>query len=513
MPIHILAEDSAMTLKDGRYDDGGGLWLIVRNSGKAASYFFEYNGKLVGEKGWESVSVGSRKKTSLALARKRADFCRTLIDRNISPRYWREHERKELRKQDTARLTVAEAVAQFFEFGKRRLWRKPSVVYNKGLLIKKYFQPSAIWNMPVQEIEAAHAAALLEPIWFSKRGSAIVVQTFGYSLFRWLKLNKLHFSENPFDGSRHSPLIELLGGPLSRNSGRTPPEVEDIPLIMAYVRKPPGHSDDVCTTSEAVEATGRTRTSIDAARRRGLFPGAYPWVFRSHPTSLIPVKELVKVFPLRQPLHQHAETPLEYLVLQYVLLTLVRGRMAINLRWDQVNDKRGLIIYPREDHKTGGKTNDEYNVIITPAVAEVLDAARAYQEQHGVKSSHVFVKGLSRTGVDRRFGNKLGDSTLWNTFKALTSCIPGIQNPHATLHDVRTTFITWAVDQEDYPKEHADAVLGHAIKGITNKTYFRNVKYLAQMREIMTHWGKFVLKIQPGFTDVIPIRNQPGVRM
>jgi hypothetical protein len=64
MAIHQLTEDDIKTRKDGRYEDGGGLWLVVRSKGSAASYFFEYNGKLVDEKGWGHVSLGSRKKTS-----------------------------------------------------------------------------------------------------------------------------------------------------------------------------------------------------------------------------------------------------------------------------------------------------------------------------------------------------------------------------------------------------------------------------------------------------------------
>jgi hypothetical protein len=515
MPIHLLTEDSAMTLEDGRYDDGGGLWLIVRNNGRAASYFFEYNGKLVGESEWKHVSLGARKKTSLALGRKRAEFCRTLLERSVSPRYWRSHERKELHKQEASKLTVAEAVSQFCEFGDAKLWRKPQVRKQKRGIIKRYYRQSAIWNMLVQEVEPEHAAAILDPIWFPKPRHARNVQSFGFSVFKWLKLKKLYVGENPFNGSVYSPMVELLGGSQPPyESSREAPEVEDLQLLMAHLSVPPGHGEDVCSTAEAAEATERDCQSILAAVRRGLFPGAYKWAPWGSATYLIPVKELIAVpfFKLQRPLRRNMEIPLEYLALRYVLLTLVRSAMVSNLQRDQIKDNRDLIIYPKDRHKTGGKTNDEYNVIITPEVAKVLNEAQAYQERHGIKSNYVFVRGPTRFGLDALTDKPIGRTNAWYTFKMLMARIPGIQNPHVTLHDIRTTFITWAVDQNDYPREHADAVLGHAIKGIRNKTYFRNVKYLAQMREMKTHWETFLSQIPTGSVNVIPLRSQAGLR-
>jgi hypothetical protein len=55
--------------------------------------------------------------------------------------------------------------------------------------VDAYFQPSAIWNMRVQDVEPAHAARLLDPVWFPKPATGKRVQSFGFSLFKWLKLN------------------------------------------------------------------------------------------------------------------------------------------------------------------------------------------------------------------------------------------------------------------------------------------------------------------------------------
>jgi integrase len=150
-----------------------------------------------------------------------------------------------------------------------------------------------------------------------------------------------------------------------------------------------------------------------------------------------------------------------------------------------------------------------YSVIITPAVADILEAARAYQKRHGIKSDYVFVKGPARTGIDAFSGEQVKKATLWSNFRVLLARIPGIEKPDATLGGMRTTFITWAVDRNDYQPQQADAVLGHAIKGITNKSYFRNVKYFRQTQEMMIAWGRFVLQFEPDSIEVIPLRSQP----
>jgi integrase len=511
----MLSEDEAMTRIDGRYNDDGGLWIIVRSNGKAASYFFEYNGKLVGEKGWESVSLGARKKISLALARKRAELCRSLIERGISPRHWRSHERKELQAQIAKDLTVAKAIDEFLKFGDEKLWRKIEVRNQKRGIVRRYFENRPIWKMLVQEVEPEHAAAVLDPIWFPKPRAGSTVQSFGHSMFKWLKLHKLYVGENPFDGSIYSPMVQILGGPQPPRhiSNRQEPEVEDLTLLMAHLCTPPKHSDDVCTTKEAAEATGHDPDAILRAIHKKIFPGAYKWADWEGATYLIPVEELAAgPFRLLHPPRQSDEIPVEYLALRYVLLTLVRSMMGARLLWNQINDRRDLIIYPKTHHKAGMTTHDEYNVIITPAVAQLFDEAHAYQERHNIKSEYVFVRKPTPYGIDFLDEKPLGRANCWYNFKLLMSRIPGIENPHVTLHDIRTSFITWAVDTHDYPAQHADAVLGHAIKGIPNKTYFRNVKYLAQMREMKTHWENVLLQRLTKPVDVLLPRSQATIR-
>jgi len=247
MAIELLDEDQALTRRDGRYDDGEGLWLIVRSHGHAASYFFDYNGELVGEKGWQHVSLGSRKKTPLRRARDRAILCRQLLKDGISPKQWRQHEQKAARQREGASLTVGEAIdgrdhpyfEGFRKWGVGRIWHKTRTIENKRTITDNYFKPARIWNMGVQEVEPEHAATLLDPIWRKKAPTGKRVQSFGYSLFKWLKLKKLYFDDNPFTGAKEAPMVELLGGPQPPSNRRENCEPNDLPMLMAHLRTPP----------------------------------------------------------------------------------------------------------------------------------------------------------------------------------------------------------------------------------------------------------------------------------
>jgi hypothetical protein len=336
------------------------------------------------------------------------------------------------------------------------------------------------------------------------------MQSLGYSLFKWLKLHKLYVDENPFDGSREGAMVELLGGPQPPPGHWKDPEPDDLPLVMVHLRTPPTHADDVCTVNEAAEATNHTPDAIRKAVHRGLFPGAYKWADWGTATYLIPVKELVKVFPLVRPLRKDIEISIESLALQFTLMTVVRPNMACHLHEDFINERRSLITYPKSDHKTGERMNDEYNVIYTPDVREIVGAARAYKERHGIKSDYLFVKGGSRTGVDFWKGELVKKNTLWRIFRTLLARIPDIEKRDATLHASRDSFVEWACDRNKLTSPAvADAVLGHVIKGITNKAYFKNVTWRDDVEEIVTKWQNFLLKVPPDSINVIPFKSQP----
>ena len=67
------------------YNGGDGLYLDVRNEGRAKSYMFGYNGRPVGEQGWQRVALGSAHDMTVKQAYAKAELCSAVAARRHSP--------------------------------------------------------------------------------------------------------------------------------------------------------------------------------------------------------------------------------------------------------------------------------------------------------------------------------------------------------------------------------------------------------------------------------------------
>ena len=77
---HLKATNLVKTGKKGRTGDGGGLWLDVRDKGRAAWVFrYSLHGKA------REVGLGSFASVSLVAARDAAGGCRALLVKGIDP--------------------------------------------------------------------------------------------------------------------------------------------------------------------------------------------------------------------------------------------------------------------------------------------------------------------------------------------------------------------------------------------------------------------------------------------
>jgi hypothetical protein len=114
-PLRVQRE-----IKSGRFADGGGLYLQVRPIGTGT----DDKGKPLVSKRWlfryssegraKMMSLGAFSgANSLAVARKRAEGLRALLDAGVDPQAKREAEREQ-RRQDEARAMTFEQCAEQF---------------------------------------------------------------------------------------------------------------------------------------------------------------------------------------------------------------------------------------------------------------------------------------------------------------------------------------------------------------------------------------------------------------
>ncbi len=147
--------------------------------------------------------------------------------------------------------------------------------------------------------------------------------------------------------------------------------------------------------------------------------------------------------------------------LKLVILTAVRSGEARLADWSEFNLKEKLWTIPGERTKTGR----EHVVPLTDASIKVL----------GKKGTGLVFEGS-------RKGGPLGNSAM--------NLLMNEKRPGITVHGFRSTFRDWCGDKTDFPREVAEAALGHAVGNVVEQAYRRG-SALEKRRELMTAWARF----------------------
>jgi integrase len=511
MHIKRFSQSFVIKAKDGTYTDGSGLWLDVRNGGKAKSWIFRFSNRRISPPG------GSAHKISVEHAQAFARQCRDQLARGEDPFSARVQAKQ---AESEAKITFKYCVAEFYKHKCGCDWGVQAQKLGRTMM-SNYLDPVPFADLPVRDITTAHIETILKPIWLAKPVIAKRTAHFLSGMFRWLKAKRgdkgerWYVGENPAVVTRDSELRLVLGRQ-PRNGHREALPVEDVPKLVAFLRTPRyprslRHGPDVCTVREAMEATGAGREAINRAIRNGKLPGAYkpPGQDWMQAPYLIPVAELQKLIPHTKSIHEATTVPMHSHILQFIIFTAVRSAMACHLRWDQVDRKRGLIDYGHE-HKTGRHSDRQYNVMITDGVAKILDAMWALRQRENLDSNYVFVQGRTPMGLSVRLNQPTTPNVVNTYLKRALEWI-GI-NEKATVHGFRTTFITWASRQNKYSYELRKTAIGQAIgRQQVDSAYFRDDDdYLDdKRREMMEHWERYCLSLvdKPQQKKVVPFRT------
>jgi integrase len=496
MRVKRFTQRFVISAEDGNYTDGSGLWLHVRNGGKAKSWSFRFAGKRINPPG------GSAHRVSVEQAQAFVRQCRDQLARGEDP-FGVQVEAKQA--ESKGRITFRVCVAEWYAHKSQHDWGREARNLGRTMM-RRYLDPVAFADLPLQDITTKHIETILQPIWLSKPVIAKRTAHFLHGMFRWAKAKqhpdggKWYVGENPAVVTKDSDLRTVLGSQ-PPTGHREALAVDDVPKLIAYLRTPRYAKSlpldpDFCTVREAMDAAGlKCVESINRLIRLGKLPGAYQPAGQGYAQSpyLIPIAELKKVIPLRYPLRRFAEVPLHAWILQFIIFTAVRSDMACHLRWDQVDRKRGIIEYRRHKTEHHGR---QYNVVITGRVAEILDAMDALKQREKRESEYVFVHWYTPCGVSHRLNQTTNIHTVNTYLRRALRTIGNFENENACTHGFRTTFATWACDLKSYPYELVKAALGHAVGSQqVDSVYFRNVRYLEQRREMMTHWERHCLSL------------------
>ncbi len=164
MATQKLSQRKVTTAPPGKYEDGGGLRLVVTRTG-ARNWVFRYT--LTGKR--REMGLGKYPEVGLSRARELAMEQRRLVASGIDPI---EHRESTVRRSHVP--TFTQCAAQYI-LAHRRGWQNHKHARQWASTLKRYARPE-IGTKPVDTITTEHILRILSPIWNSKTETAKRVQ-------------------------------------------------------------------------------------------------------------------------------------------------------------------------------------------------------------------------------------------------------------------------------------------------------------------------------------------------
>lgn len=289
---NALTAASVKAKGPGRYADGGGLYLLVKESG-ARSWVFRFmlNGKTRDIGLGPAAGAGA---IALASARDLALPLRAKVLEGIDPLAEREKQAAEARAAVQAAAVAQKtfkAVAEAYIGSNEAGWRNPKHRQQWRNTLATYCYP-VIGDLPVADVATSHVMEILEPIWTAKPETASRVRGRIESVLDAAKARGYRSGENPARWRGH---IEQLLPPrkrLARGHHKALPYA-DLPAFVAELRTRQAMGAlalefAILTAARSGEAIGAKWQEFDLERAIWTVPAERMKAGREHRVPLSP---------------------------------------------------------------------------------------------------------------------------------------------------------------------------------------------------------------------------------
>ncbi|WP_288901571.1 site-specific integrase [uncultured Sneathiella sp.] len=193
MAIHRLTPRKVATAGSGKYEDGGGLRLVVSNSGSRKWVLrFTLNGKR------REMGLGSYPDVGLADARTKASEYRQQASMNIDP--------IEARRVEQEAIPTFTTCAARFIRSHRHGWKNAKHARQWVSTLKTYARP-VIGSKLVDTIETNDILEILKPIWTTKTETAKRVQARIENVLDFATAHKYRDGINPARWRGHLDML------------------------------------------------------------------------------------------------------------------------------------------------------------------------------------------------------------------------------------------------------------------------------------------------------------------
>lgn len=278
----LTARFTSTVVKEGRYADGGGLYLLVRLRGGQVErlWLFRFKRGARGAERERTVSLGALRDVPLSAARELARACREALAKGEDPK-------AAIGKLGSTAPTfgaVADDMLDKLGAGFKSAatvanWRRSLGDHHSATLRKR----------PIDQIGTEDVLAVLTPIWQSKPETARKTRERIERVLDAAKASGLRSGENPARWKGHLKL--LLPAQTRRRGHHRALPYEGLPAFMARLRMLDSVSAlalewTILTCARTSESIGAPRTEIDQEAKIWTIPGERMKEGREHRVPL-----------------------------------------------------------------------------------------------------------------------------------------------------------------------------------------------------------------------------------
>jgi integrase len=299
---NALTAVKVKTAKPGRHADGGGLQLLVKESG-ARSWVYRY--MIAGKS--RDLGLGPAAGTgaiSLSGARNLADALRVKVKAGIDPLSERQQGAAEAlaaaESAKAARMTF-KASAEAYIATNKPSWRNAKHRQQWQNTLATYVYP-VIGDLPVAEIDTPHVLKILEPIWREKTETASRLRGRIETVLDSAKARGFRLGENPARWRGHLAQILPARKKLSRGHHKAMP-YDAIPAFVSQLRQRDAVAAlalefAILTAARTGEVIGATWAEMDLDRAVWTVPAERMKAGKEHRVPLSP--RAVEILASRQ---------------------------------------------------------------------------------------------------------------------------------------------------------------------------------------------------------------------
>lgn len=289
---NALTPLTVKSAKPGRHGDGGGLHLLVKESG-ARSWVYRF--MLAGKS--RDIGLGAAagpEAISLAAARDAAAALRLKVKAGVDPLAERHREAARALVEAQAAQVAAvtfKAVAEAHIAANEDGWRNAKHRQQWGNTLATYVYP-VIGNLPVAQVETAHVLSILEPIWKAKPETASRVRGRMETILDAAKARGYRQGENPARWRGHIAQILPARTRLSRGHHKAM-AYDALPAFMARLRGREAVAAlalefAILTATRTGEVIGGTWAEVDLAKAVWTIPASRMKAAKEHRVPLSP---------------------------------------------------------------------------------------------------------------------------------------------------------------------------------------------------------------------------------